>query len=568
MFFDRKENSIRQIISALCVSVLILFFSFHSPSLAATLDQLYGNLVQEDDFLFAEQFDFFRQVEDSRHASPNYDNVNSRVELFSYETLLKFAPFNNLETLFSFAQTYPGHYSRSTTHDPGQEIAVQQDYSLKYLRDYTLLLRLRQGPFEPYIHILEKRQKTGWSAISYPPPPNNYFTFILTHYEDFCLGLRYLSRARKEEIGDSGLSLLTRPLLADKQLALDAALSYRRATLRRNVDYYFWAFFVSDNYYQRLQSQYTPGIELNYGLAGDLEFTSGLEFSLPYKYRYKFKRLYPGTEIHLDGTYTSRNDFTIPLELRYRPWQNTEVSFSSDMTYCRQRLSYQRRQTGVATVSEIRKAGYFNTQPSLAMSYFYEGGKDIAQDEFSRLTKTFLSQGQFLLKFKYLRDITSLDKEDGNGALNRIDPYNVFLYPLDLFVGGTEYAAAFTGNKSDTATNVAAQNYNLFQFSFIYGFTDRLNAGFSIGHRTSSRLHHFTLGSSSLFDLISRYYVIKPYWFFSVPCDWRLNENSLLSLVWYYVPEYRTEIDIEGVAKDFRYKTDYHSVSLALKILF
>jgi hypothetical protein len=559
-----QRNSI---VFFICCGLWILFFVRLPAARAATLSELYGYLLEKDDFLLTQQVDFYRFVENSHHASFKYDRVESRLELFSSDTALKFSHLKNLEMNFAFTQALPMQYSRST-REPGGDLSVAQDYALGYLRDYVFQVRLRQGSFEPYVSLLEKRQKASWSSSLHPAPPN-YFAYILTYYEDFCLGLRYLSQSSAEGGEASDLSLLSTPLLAEDQLSLDAGLRYRKAHLRRNAYIYpGLGLTYLDNYYHQLEAQYTPQVNISYGPADNIEFAGGLAFSFPYKYRYEYRPFLSALINSVDATFELENNLAIPVQFRYRPWQNLELAFSSDFSYCRQRLDYQQHMAGALTNAGTRKLRYFNTLPSLTLEYLYEADKAIAPDKFSRLTKEFLSGGQFLVKFKYLRDITALDKDDGNGALNMIDPYNIFLYPLDLFVAGTEYAATFTGNKSDTAANVAAQNYNLFQFACLYGLSERFNTGVVIGHRTSSRFHHFTLGSSSSFDFKSRYYVIKPYWFFSVPCDWRLNEESLLSLVWYYVPNYRTAIDIEGATKEFRSKTNYYSLSLALKVLF
>jgi hypothetical protein len=555
------------------LGVWLLFFFFLSASGAATLSQLYGYLLEQNEFLLTQQYFFFHLHENANHASDDYDKVNSRTEYFSPTVFFKLSPLKNSEINLGYAQMPPITYSRST-YDPDGELAVVQDYQLGYLRDFILQMRMRQGPFEPYIQVLERRQKSGWNSSLFPKPPD-YFSYILSHYEDFSLGLRYLSGDFQEnDSPESNLALLRRPLLNAGQLALDGQLRYRKAALRRN-DYYYFTFFgsvfsVFYNFYQRLEPQYTPRIDLAYGLARNLEFDSGLEFSFPYKYHYKYQRVFLGTPLNiLDGTYTLDQNFGMPLRLHYRPWQDIELLFSSDIAYCHQKLGYWSEAGGIKTFYDDKKLEYFNTQPALTLEYLYGAGKTIAPDEFSRLTKNLLSGGQFLLKFKYLRDITVLDKNDANGAQNRIDPYNVFINPLDLFVAGTEYAATFTGNKSDTATNVAAQNYNLFQLAFTYGFTERFNIGAVAGYRTASRFHHFVLApTTSSFSLLGRAYVLKPYWFFSVPLDWRLTKNSLVSLAWYYVPHYRTSIDIDTIAKDFKSKTKYQSISFSFKILF
>ena len=59
----------------------------------------------------------------------------------------------------------------------------------------------------------------------------------------------------------------------------------------------------------------------------------------------------------------------------------------------------------------------------------------------------------------FQRDITSLDKADNNNAQNVIDPYNLFLYPLDSFASGSEAGSFFLGNKTTRVAEVQPQNY-------------------------------------------------------------------------------------------------------------
>jgi hypothetical protein len=209
---------------------------------------------------------------------------------------------------------------------------------------------------------------------------------------------------------------------------------------------------------------------------------------------------------------------------------------------------------------------YYNTQPTLTLTYLYDNNKKIEQDEFSKLTKDLLLKKQFLIEIQYEKDVTHLNKNSANGPLNLIDPYNTFLYPLDYFVISTEYSAFLTGNTSRFVTNINPQNYYRGQFAFTYGITDNFNAGFKIGYHSSSSLHHFTL-----YDIASRFYKFKPYYFFDVNLDWRATKNSLLSFSSHFVPEYRTSLNIDGTTpQEYEYKAKnyYLAVSLQIKILF
>jgi hypothetical protein len=146
---------------------------------------------------------------------------------------------------------------------------------------------------------------------------------------------------------------------------------------------------------------------------------------------------------------------------------------------------------------------------------------------------------------------------------NLIDPDNAFLYPLDYFVSGSEYATFFAGNTTNFAANVRPQNFQLVNVNFVYGLSDSVNFGLGYGFHSGSSLHHFTV-----FDMTSRFYRFKPYHFFDSLIDWRISKGSLLSFGAHFVPEYMTFMENSGYTKEFRSKTRYIDVSVSLKMLF
>jgi len=420
---------------------------------------------------------------------------------------------------------------------------------------------MRKEPIELYLNLLEKRQKSNWNwAI--PPGPKIYFNYIRAHYEDFKIGLRYLSSA-KERQNKTNLSKVKRALLEDNQLNIEPELEYQQGKLKRNSPYYSEGEYY--NFYHILEPHFTPKITLRYGLYKNLELESGLSYTPPLKYKYEYRRFYSdSTSLFKTGTYELDTNFFVPFAFRYRAKDNFEVMLSSDFHYIDQRLDYWQKETdNTITTYPSRELTYYNTQPTIRLTYLYEGKKKIPEGEFSSLTKELLLKNQFLIEFQYQKDITHLRKNSTNGPQNIIDPYNVFLYPVDYFVVGTEYATFFTGNTSGFATNVIPQNYHLLEAAFIYGLTDSLNAGLKLGYRSNSSLHHMTLH-----DLKGRFYKFKAYYFLDFLFDWRLTENSLLSLRSRFVPEHKTTIDVEGIDREFKSENGYFEGSLALKILF
>lgn len=551
-----------------CPFLLVLCLAFiFLPQLcgAASLDEIYSPLLKKGDLLYETGFDYFRMEEKGRHAAPVYDDFASRPSFYLIQNLLNFTLIDNLEFSLGSREAIPATYGRSI-YDNADNLSAIQEYDINYFRDYILGLRLRQEPIEFYLDILEKTQKDDWRAFTYPGPAN-YFSYIRAHYEDFSAGARYLSKKSPEE-ERSGLSLLTRPLLALRQLLVEARLRYRKGVLRMNANNYVFSTFT--NFYQRIDQHFSPGFTFGYGLNKALEFEAGVIYTTPFKYHYEYRETVAAGTNWLKGAYKIHRQFQIPLSLRYRPKENVEFRMASDLNFTEQRLDYFTRQTtGAITNYPSRELSYFNTQPSLDFTYLYENDKKVNHDEFSQLAKRLLSQGQFLVELEYLKDITSLDKSPGNASQNRIDPYSLFMYPLDFFVAGSEYAAFYTGNSSKAAANVLLQDYYLFKITFNYGLTDRLNAGLRFGYHSASRLHHFTLGNpNQVYDLKARYYQFKPYSFIDLLADWRLTENSLLTFACHIVPEYNTLLKIDGLSKEFTENTKYFDLALRLKILF
>ncbi|MDP2943850.1 MAG: hypothetical protein Q8N49_01045 [Candidatus Omnitrophota bacterium] len=554
-------------ISCLFFSLFVsIIFPCHSCP-AADLNDLYQQLVKKNAFLYEGELSYFDMREEGIHGHVNYENFDSQPHIYSFDNLLTFSPLECLELALGFNQAFFGKYKRSTYSAAGT-LAVVQRYDLEYFRDYILHLRLRYEPAEFYLDILEKNQKDNWKAEPYPAALD-YFTYMRSHYEDFKTGIRYL-RASSGGEEESNLSKLKRPLLDHTQLNIEAELGYKKGVLRRNV-YYYSGGLTFLNFYHQLTGQLIPKLNLRYGLSKDLEMESGLSYITPFKYKFEYKTATAIAKSLLQGTYRLDNSIQFPLRLRYRPKSNLEVMFSSDFSFADQKLYYWYVDTtGTVTTYPTKKLSYYNTQPTLVVSYLYDDNKKIAQSEFSRLTKELLLKGQCLMELKYQKDITALDKNSTNGPQNIIDPYNVFMYPVDYFVAGSEYAAFFTGNTSSSATNVLPQNYYIYQLNFKYGLTDKLNAGFGVGYHSSSHLHHFTLGNpvAGSYDLKSRFYKFKPYYFFDTIWDWRVTQNSIISFSSHFVPEYTSLLTIEGQPQEYKAKDSYFTLTLGVKFLF
>jgi len=247
-----------------CPFLWLLFFAFillAEQSHAANLDDIYGTLLKKGDILYETGFDYFRMEEKGQHPVHLYGDFASRPSFWLIENLLHFALVDDFEFSLGSREAIPTTYGRSI-YDPAGDLDTIQEYDINYFRDYILGVRLRREPLEYYLDILEKTQKDDWRAFTYPGSAN-YFSYIRSHYEDFSVGARYLSQKGQEE-EESGLSLLIRPLLALRQLLVEANLRYRKSSLRMNAYNYVSSTFT--NFYQRIDQHFSPGLTFGYGL--------------------------------------------------------------------------------------------------------------------------------------------------------------------------------------------------------------------------------------------------------------------------------------------------------------
>lgn len=540
---------------------LPFLFYFSCSLYSAEMDDLYKPLLNKSRLLYEGNFYYFELEEDGMHGNNAYDKFDSAPYIYSFGNSLRFSPLSSLDIGLGFKQFFPASYRR-LTYSPSGSLASDQEYELDYFQDCLLDFRIRKKSAEIYFNALEKRQQSNWNWATHPDPAN-YFSYIKAHYEDFTSGVRYLSE------GDgnyqlSNLSKIKRPLLSNDQINVEAQLQYKTGTLRRVTDYDISGIY-NYSFFHRLKPHFTPEIKLRYGLDKNLELGSGFSYTTPFKYRYEYTVYNPdSTYSYIIGQYKLKHNFYIPIILRYQIRDELEIMLFSDFHYISQRLDYwEKGANNTMTRHPFKKLSYYNIQPSLRFIYLYDAGKEIEKDDFSSLTKTLLLRNQFLVEFQCQKDITHMDKNADNGSQNLIDPYNIFLYPLDYFVAGSEYSTFFTGNYSKYATNVIPQNYYLIEACFTYGLFDNLNLGGEFGYRSESSLKHFTLH-----DLNSRSYRFKPYYFLDFFFDWRLTKNSLFSVKAHFIPDYTTYMEHEAHPKEFKAENNYFEISIALRTLF
>ena len=168
-----------------------------------------------------------------------------------------------------------------------------------------------------------------------------------------------------------------------------------------------------------------------------------------------------------------------------------------------------------------------------------------------------------LWEFGFSKDITHLKKGSDNGTQNIIDPYNVFLAPVEFFNAGSEYAAFFSGNNLNAPDEVTRQNHFQVDASYRVGITDTFNLGIKSGYFSGNGVHQFDIK-----DQADRYILFKPYYFIDFISDWNLTTDSLISFNFHFVPQYKTKIISSAHPEEFHNDNRYMQAVISFKKLF
>lgn len=556
-------NSSNKFILTFTFSIIIGLCLFDSGSIfAADLKDIYSLYLEEDQFLSKSEIYFYRNNEKGQHGSASFDHIEAYPDYFSLFQSFRFSSFFGLDVDLGYSQTLPAEYSRAI-YNPAGSLAALYHYNLTYFKEYNLDLRKRVDPFEFYFSINDKRQRSQWTYSIAPADPN-YNAYLSSYYDDIKFGARFLSNANASA-DHSVLSYLKLPLLDDSQFNLETELRYRSGRLSR-IDSYDVGSVYTYNYLHQLRAHYTPKVTFSYGVKENLQLTSGFAYTTPYKYKYEYIRINPSATTQIiTGTYQFDENYEIPMNLIYRPRKNWELAVSSDFTMAKQRLDYWEKATdNTVTTYSTKKLRYYNTKPTLQLTYLHEANVLEKKREGPLfLLKKMLGKNQFLVELAYEWDITKLNKGASNGSQNFIDPYDIFLYPGDLFVGGTEYAVFNYGGNASSAANVKPQNYHAVDATFTYGINDSLNLGVGMGYNAGSSLQHFTLKDRS-----SLYYKFEPYYYFDVSGDWHMTKNGLLSCNVHIVPAYKTFLDSSSQPQRYESENKYLEAIVSLQFLF
>jgi len=532
-----------------------------SMGFAASLDDAHTPLLSKGRYLYQAKVSQYGMSEIGEHGNAGFGRFESDPGFVSLSNSLRFSPLVGLEVEVGYGQHFPHEYRRLTYDGPTTALDTAQDFSLDYFQDYIFKARLRKGNYETFIRFQEKRQKAKVDAVLFLGNTTARDN-IYSHYEDLQFGVKYLS-PEKESKQKAGYFDFSSPILSDHQVNIEMNVGFKNGKAKNSSDVITGATTRLLEYTHQLRPHFIPEVLIRYGITDRLQVESGFSYTSPFKYNYEFQQFNPTTENFITGSYKIENNLKAPLKFTYRPTDNLSFRLTSDFNYIKQRLdSWEKKTDDSVTTYAVRKVRSYNTQLTLEISYFYQAEKQLAESEFSSLTKQLLRRKQYLASFHYLHDITILKKSDGNGTQNVIDPYNLFLYPLDQFVAGTEYGTFLNGNRITRAAAVAPQNYYNLQTSLMFGLSDTFNVGMDVGYRSGNSLHHFTLHKFA-----ELFYRFEPYYYFNWMADWQVKKNSLLSFKLHYVPKYKTFLETSIDAGQFEDETQYYEVSLAFKIL-
>ena len=527
----------------------------------AEFDDIYTPLLNNNRMLYTNQFDYFELNEDGTHGGADYGKFDSDPYFSSMNNTVRACILPLFELRLGYKETLPADYSRFT-YSAQRPLSTYQEYNLKYFRDINIAGRIRKESLEIWVDFLRRKHKSDWNLATIPNT-TNYYAYNRTHYNNLKGGLRYLSRSNKLQ-QKSNLSVLTRPLMKKGQYNVEISFELEEGKVRRLSDYESNG-KLKYNYFHYLKPHVTPSLLIRYGMIKNMEIETGASYTSPFRYKYIYETYNrAGASNFVVGNYRLRNNFYFPIKCRYRPCDNFQIMVGSDFKLTNQRLDYWQKATnGIITNYASKELTYYNLQPTVKADYLFSADKTIENDELSSSTKNLLRANQFLIGVQYKKDMTFLDKNQANGDQNIIDARNLFLYPIDSFVAGSEYANFLTGNYTRYAANVIDQNYYIITTALTCGIADNLNAGAKAGYRSGSSHKNFTLH-----DMNSHLYKVSPHYFFDLLCDWRLTKNSLLSFNTHFVPDYTAQVWRSGDAKGFKVENNYFRTSLAVHVLY
>lgn len=540
----------------LLFGLMALWPSF--PARASDFNQLYSPLISPGQWLYTSKFNYFTMWEKGHHGSASFDAFYSNPNYYSITNAIRFSPALNWDVQFSYEHTLPANYIR-ITENSSNVVTSNQRYFLENGGNYTFNLRYRGKQSEYYLDFLEKRYKTSWNFASNQITTPIFFNYFHSHYEDLKVGARMLSKisAGKE-------SLFDRPLVDDNQLNTEWEVGYKNGRLDRTGTFYIGN-DQNRAYYQTTRPHYLPKVNVRYGLSSDFEIESGFTYATPYKHTFTFNQYRNlGATYFLNGTFNLDENVEVPVKLRYRPSENMEFLAGFDYHYLNQSFeSWEKTEANVFTQFPTKKLSYYNWVPELELNYIATPENRKEMKEIESITKELLEKKQWALSFKILQDITILGKNDANGPLNVADPYNIYLYPVENFVAGSQYSAFFTGNVASNTSNVSAQNYLELAVEARRGMTENWEVGFKSGYRGPSLVHQYAIGDKS-----DRYLSFKSFYYMNLSTDLIVKKDNMFSFQVQMVPDYDTVLKSSAAPKLFKEDTKYLEASLTFKKLF
>ena len=554
-----------------CKQILVLIFGltgylgyFPTTAQTATLDDLYQQIIDKDQLLWTTEISHFQMWEQGYHGSASFNYFESNPSITRFNNVLRASPKDGWEARLGYNYTFPDRYERLTENN-ANTIASFQTYKLRNHYDFNLQTRYRSGFSEWYLDVLEKRYKTYWNFATSRGTKPIFPNYFKSHYEDIKIGWRWLNRKTNEQDqGSPQHATVGSPMMEPRQLNVEGQLRYRNGKLTRSA-----IFHLSDTqrrrYFHKTDYHFTPGVLLHYGLTPKIEIESGLNYTSPFTYLFDFSQTKDsGLQSGVNGIYKFDNAFEVPLQVRFKQKENIEWLFSSDYSFIHQNLAYRQLvEGGTVNTFPDKKLKYFNVVPTLQWKYASIPESTPKKTEITPLTKQLLAKNQISFSLLFRRDISSLKKNSDSGTQNIADPYNIYLYPSEFFVAGTEYAAFFSGNTANTPANVPPQNYHQLQANVSYGLKDNVEIGLGAGYRSKSTVHQF-----SLVDLGDRFFIFKPYYYIDLKTDWYVNKDSLLSFQVHFVPDYKTEMLSSAHPEAFSAETRYIEASLKFQKLF
>lgn len=559
------SRSIKHDVYFMLMTALVLAVMPMGYACAVTLDELYGPIMPRGKMILNHEAQLYQARERGIHGNPSYSGFTADPETYSTANGFVLPLFSGADLAVSLVNGLPSSYDRLTKNN-SDIVSSYQHYHADSFSQVNAALRTRAVRDEFELDMLLRHGGSDWNYSASASEAPSIFNYYDSDYQQVGFVWRFLPVAAVKG-AITGLSWLERPLMDAGQMNVESGVTVYNGRVSRNREYFSPVAAQKQHYLFRTQAHAMIKTAVRFGVAPDVELKLGLGYKTPFKYKYSFE-LYnqDATSQQIQGAYSYGQWIEVPLEAYYRPSERLQWAVLAALKYVNQDLDYWDKSTaGLTSRHPQKKLDFYQIRPALVFKYLsgpLEGGQ-AGQEQYFR--KKLLRRSQSLTSLEWRADASISDRNESNGAQNLADPYDVYRYPLEYFMSGTEYGAFLSGNNGTTPAQIEPQGYHEFRIGVNHGFTNTFNMSLFCGYRTRSRAHQFSLG-----DLSERYYKFHPYAYIDGGMDWRIFPQMLWMINAHYVPDYRTAMysSLPSTPEEFKDRTAYIMATSGIQLIF